>query len=124
MPIDPTQALVATRSAIGISSWVAPGLAGRAFGLDVPGNPQAPYLARLFGVRDLAFGVGVQRTPGDARRLRLTLCGACHLGAKPPPGVAPRPWLPLGAPCDLADPPAGVLSGRDGSLPKVSAALV
>jgi len=102
MPIDPTQALVATRSAIGVSSWVAPGLAGRAFGLDVLGNPQAPYLARLFGIRDLALGVGVQRTTGDARRL----------------------WLTLGVACDLADAAAGVLSGRDGSLPKVSAALV
>ena len=102
MPIDPLQALVSTRTAIGVSSWVAPGLAGRAFGLDVAGNPQAPYLARLFGVRDIALGVGAQQTTGDARRL----------------------WLKLGIACDVADAAAGVISSRDGSLPKVSAALV
>ncbi len=102
MPIDPLQALVSTRTAIGVSSWVAPGLAGRAFGLAVAGNPQAPYLARLFGVRDIALGVGVQQTTGDARRL----------------------WLKLGIACDLADAAAGIISSRDGSLPQVSAALV
>jgi len=102
MPIDATQALVGTRTAIGVSSWVAPGLAGRAFGLDVPGNPQAPYLARLFGVRDLALGVGIVRNSGEARRF----------------------WLKVGIACDLADAAAGVISGKDGSLPRVSAALV
>ena len=102
MAIDPLQALVGARFAIGSSSWIAPGLAGRAFGLDVPGNPQAPYLARLFGIRDLALGVGVQQNSGDARRF----------------------WLMVGVACDIADAAAGVISGRDGSLPKVSAALV
>jgi hypothetical protein len=102
MALDPTQALVGTRAAVGVSSWVAPGLAGRAFGLDVANNPQAPYLARLFGVRDVVLGVGVKQTSGEARRF----------------------WLKLGVACDVADAAAGMISARDGSLPKLSAALV
>ncbi len=39
-------------------------ISGRLFGLDVPGNPQAPYLARLFGARDAALAYGVQSTQG------------------------------------------------------------
>jgi len=50
------KALAGLRIMIGLASWTAPRLAGRIFGLDPEGNPQAPYLARLFGVRDVALG--------------------------------------------------------------------
>src|SRR5207245_5660578 len=50
--------LAGLRVAIGVTAWLFPNLAGRLFGLDPESNPQAPYLARLFGVRDIALGLG------------------------------------------------------------------
>ncbi|MEA2296518.1 MAG: hypothetical protein QOE86_4157 [Solirubrobacteraceae bacterium] len=102
MSIDPIQTLVGVRTAVGVSSWAAPRVAGRAFGLDVDGNPQAPYLARLFGIRDVALAAGVRQSTGDARRA----------------------WLKLGLLCDAMDAAAGELARRDGSLPPFAAVLV
>jgi len=96
------QSLVAARSAIGAGSWLAPKLTGKLFGLDVAGNPQAPYLARLFGARDLALAFGVVSTSGAQRS---------H-------------WLRIGIACDLADAAAGVLAARNAELPKFAAVLV
>lgn len=96
------QGLVGVRSAIGIGSWVAPGLTGRLFGLDLANNPQAPYLARLFGIRDVALGYGLSTSAGAER------------------GV----WLRIGIACDLADALAGVFAGRRGQLPPFAAVLV
>jgi len=48
------KSLATLRVAIGASAWATPRLAGKAFGLDAAGNPQSPYLARLFGIRDIA----------------------------------------------------------------------
>lgn len=84
--------LGALRVAIGAGAWLAPNLAGALFGLDVKGNPQAPYLARLFGIRDLALGVGTLMAKGDARQKVLAL------------GVA----------CDAADAAAAELGRREG----------
>lgn len=95
------RALAALRLAIGAGAFGAPGLAGRLFGLDVPGNPQAPYLARLFGARDVGLAVGTLASAGDARRT----------------------WLAVGIACDAADFLAALLAGRDGSLSRVSATL-
>ncbi len=94
--------LVGTRSAIGVGSWVAPRLTGKLFGLDIAANPQAPYLARLFGVRDAALGYGLVTSEGAQLDL----------------------WLRIGIACDVADAAAGVLAGRAGELPKFSAVLV
>jgi hypothetical protein len=94
--------LVATRSAIGAASWLAPRVTGRLFGLDVPNNPQSPYLARLFGVRDVALGYGLATSEGAQRDA----------------------WLRIGIACDLADAAAGLLAGRRGELPKFATALV
>lgn len=94
--------LVATRTAIGVSAWVAPRLAGRLFGLDVAGNPQAPYLARLFGARDAALAYGLQTTSGSSR----------------------TQWLKIGIACDLADALAGIFAGRRGELPAFTTVLV
>lgn len=95
----PGKVLTGTRFAIGVTAWVAPGTAGRIFGLDPDANPQAAYLGRLFAVRDAALGVGYLATTGDARRL----------------------WWQVGIACDLFDAAAGVLGGRNGSLSKFSA---
>lgn len=94
--------LVGVRSAIGVGAWVAPRLSGRLFGLDPDNNPQTPYLARLFGVRDAALGYGLSTSQGAQRAL----------------------WLRIGIACDLADAAAGVLAGRRGELPTFATALV
>jgi hypothetical protein len=96
------QRLVVTRTAIGAGAWLAPRLSGRLFGLDPDANPQAPYLGRLFGARDVALGVGLQSSKGLER----------------------QQWLRIGVACDLADAAAGVLAGRSGALPKHATVLV
>ena len=87
---------------IGVASWTTPRLAGRLFGLDAGENPQTPYLARLFGARDVALAWGALSSEGDAR----------------------RQWLVAGLACDVADALAGVAGGRGGYLPKATSALV
>jgi hypothetical protein len=94
--------LAGLRMAVGVSSWATPRVAGRLFGLDAGGNPQAPYLARLFGVRDVALGWGVMNSEGDAQ----------------------RQWLAAGLACDVADALAGIAGGRSGYLPKLTTVLV
>lgn len=101
-PSTTVTALGATRIAIGAAAFAAPRLTGRAFGLDAAGNPQSPYLARLFGARDAALGLGVLTSEGAAQR---------H-------------WIMIGAGCDAADALAGVAAGRAGYLPKVATVLV
>lgn len=96
------RSLAVARLAIGGAAFAAPGLAGKAFGLDVAGNPQAPYLARLFGVRDAALGIGILTSQGEAR----------------------RQWVTIGLGCDAADAVAGIAGGRAGYLPKLTTALV
>jgi len=97
-----TRTLLALRAAVGASSWLTPRAAGRTFGLNAAANPQSPYLARLFGVRDLALAAG-------------------YMGAAPP---ARRHWLMVGIACDLADVAAGVIGTRAGYLSKTSGAMV
>jgi hypothetical protein len=96
------QQLVATRTAIGVAAWLTPRLSGRLFGLDPDANPQASYLGRLFGVRDVALGIGLRSSNGAER----------------------QQWLRLGVACDLADAAAGVLAGKTGALPKRATVLV
>src|SRR4051794_2970905 len=93
--------LAMLRLAIGVGAWVAPNLAGRLFGLDPAANPQAPYLARLFGIRDVALALGTLQSAGEAR----------------------RQWLQLGVACDAADAAAAVLGGRSGYLSAATAVL-
>jgi hypothetical protein len=95
-------AIGALRVVIGVSSWATPRLAGKTFGLDAVANPQTPYLARLFGARDVALGYGVLSTSGETQ----------------------RQWLAIGAACDVADAVAGVAGARAGYLPKLTGFLV
>jgi hypothetical protein len=94
--------LAGIRVSIWLASWISPRLAGKLFGLDVEGNPQAPYLARLFGARDVALAWGALSSEGEAR----------------------RQWLLAGLACDVADAAAGIAGGRSGYLPKLTSALV
>jgi len=89
------------RAWIGASAWLAPTLPGKLFGLDPASNPQAAFLARLFGARDAALAAGTLGSEGNAR----------------------AQWLRLGLACDLADAAAAYLAGRNGTVPKHAAIL-
>lgn len=90
------------RLAVGVSSWATPRVAGRLFGLDAEANPQSPYLARLFGIRDVALAWGTLSSTGSAQ----------------------RQWLVAGLACDAADAVAGIVGGRAGYLPQLTSVLV
>ena len=96
------KALAGLRIAVGASSWLTPRLAGKGFGIDAEANPVAPYLARLFGARDVALAVGPLASDGDARRL----------------------WLQAGLGCDVADAVAAIFAGNTGQLPRASSIAV
>ncbi|MDQ6916089.1 MAG: hypothetical protein M3155_09820, partial [Actinomycetota bacterium] len=86
VPDDPALAdhaariLAPGRMAIGLGAWLAPRTVGRRM-LGLDDTPQLPLLARIFGVRDLALGVGTLTSTGRARRT----------------------WLGAGVACDVAD---------------------
>ena len=102
MPADLTKTLVGLRLAIGLGSWLTPRAAGKLFGLDADANPQSPYLARLFGARDVALAAGLVMTEGEAH----------------------SQWLQIGIACDVADTVAGIAAGTRGYLGPFSATLV
>ena len=95
-------AVAITRVAVGAGTWIAPNLSGRLFGLDPEGNPQLPYVGRLFAVRDFVLGAGVLRSSRKQKDA----------------------WLMAGVACDVADAAAGVLAGARGTLPPAAAAMV
>ena len=99
---NPIQVLAALRAAIGLGSWLTTRVSGRLFGLDARRNPQLPYVARLFGARDVALAAGLLLSGDEARGL----------------------WLRAGFACDLADSAAGLAAGVRGELGPFSAALV
>jgi hypothetical protein len=67
----------AMRILVGGMSYAAPRLSARLFRFDPAGNPQSSYWARLFGVRDVALGVGALQASGEARRRIVLLTAAC-----------------------------------------------
>src|SRR3954471_10477980 len=91
-----------SRIVVGASAYLAPSLSGRLFGLDPAGNPQASYLGRLFGARDVALGAGVLRAHKKQKQM----------------------WAAAGVACDFADIGAGVMAGARGQLPPAAAAMV
>ena len=101
MATSPLPALNGMRFAVGAGAWAAPNLAGKAFGLDPDHNPQASFIGRLFGARDIALAVGALSTAGDSRRR----------------------WIQIGLAVDLADAAAGVIAGRTGVIPKQAAIM-
>jgi hypothetical protein len=88
--------LIWGRMTFGVAAWLAPRPLGRALGLDMAGNPQAAYLARVLAVRDLVLACGAYGTDGEAQ----------------------WQWLFAGLVCDSADTLAGIAAGRGGYLPK------
>lgn len=65
--------LALARIALGIGSWAAPERALSLFGLDAAA-PQSHYLGRMFGAREVAFGVVTLLAPAQQKR-SLTLLG-------------------------------------------------
>lgn len=96
------KSLAGLRLAISLSTWATPRLAGRLFGLDPLGNPQLPYVGRLFAVRDAALAAGALQSQGRAR----------------------RDWLAIGAACDAADLAAAILAYRDGQIGPAGVSLL
>lgn len=98
--MNPKQALPAVRVAIGLGAFATPTLAGRVFGLSTKDNHEAVFLGRLFGIRDLALGIGQTVSTGEASGL----------------------WWQLGILCDAADAIAAFKMFKAGG-PKVAAVL-
>jgi hypothetical protein len=89
--ISPTQVLPPLRLAIGGASWAFPERTGKLFGFTF--TQESAYLGRLFGIRDVALGVGMLAGSAESRKL----------------------WWRLGLLCDAADAAAGVLGLRGGA---------
>ena len=97
-----TTLLGALRIAVGAGGWIAPNLVARMFAPGRVSAAQAPFLVRIYGVRDVVLGAGMLATDGRAR----------------------RKWLIGGVVCDAADAVAALLGSRAGHLPGPVAALV
>jgi hypothetical protein len=93
--MNPVTGLSLGRIALGAASLYDPALTARQMMLDPVGNPQVPYLTRLFGIREIAIGTATLLATGSARR-NLVL---------------------LGILVDGADAATGYLASRDGSVP-------
>jgi hypothetical protein len=100
--MNPVIGLSLGRIVVGALAFVQPGLAAKVFGLDVESNPQGPYLARLFGSREIAIGTATLLARGKTRR-NLVLAGI---------GV------------DAADAATGVLGIQDKSVPVRTGAML
>ena len=96
------KSLAALRLAVGATSYAAPNFGGKLFGLEPDANPQGAYLARLFGIRDVALAVGPLRSKKKAQ----------------------DNWIELGIMCDAADAVAAFLGGGKGYLPPKTTAMV
>src|SRR3954464_7850477 len=96
------EAVAIGRIVVGGSTGGMPDPPGRLFGLDPEGNPQLPYIGRLFGARDVVLGAGVLRSSKKQKDA----------------------WATAGLVCDVADVGAGALAGLRGQLPPAAAALV
>jgi hypothetical protein len=59
--------LLAARTGLGLSTLLAPRLAGRAFFLDPEANPQVPVIGRMWGIRNLALAAGMYGATGTSR---------------------------------------------------------
>jgi hypothetical protein len=59
--------LLAARTALGLSTLIAPRLAGRAFFLDPEENPQLAVIGRMWGIRNLSLAAGMYGATGESR---------------------------------------------------------
>jgi hypothetical protein len=68
LPSTPTgRSLLGARTALGLSTLLAPRLAGKAFCLDPEANPQLPVIGRMWGIRNLSLAAGMYGAQGESR---------------------------------------------------------
>jgi 2-keto-3-deoxy-6-phosphogluconate aldolase len=96
------RALVGARTVLGLSTVLAPRLAGKAFLLDPDANPQLVYIGRMWGIRNLALAAGLAGASGPNRRR----------------------WWAINVGVDVVDALAGITSWRRGELGTAPAVLV
>ena len=72
--MNPVTGLSLGRIVVGALAFAQPAVAAKLFGLDLEKNPQSPYLARLFGSREIAIGTATLLSRGTTRR-NLVLAG-------------------------------------------------
>ena len=100
------RALLGARTALGISTLLAPRLAGRAFFLDPDDNPQLPLIGRMWGIRNLSLAAGMYAATGANRaqwwRLQVAVDALDFVADRN--GMAPRRSPRSG----------GGVNGRDG----------
>lgn len=95
------KSVVATRTVLGVATILAPRVMGKIFGIDPKENPAAPYLARLFGARELLMAWQLHTAPDEQLLDRFK------------EGVA----------VDVVDAAAAILAGASGYLPKRAAIM-
>lgn len=88
--------LAQVRLAVGVGALVAPRVTGKLFGIDPAANPAAPYLARLFGARELFMAAPF---------------------LMPAPGLDEAELASRAVPVDAADAAAALVAGLRGYLP-------
>jgi hypothetical protein len=94
--------LAASRVLVGALAVAAPELGVKMFRLDPTANPQLPYMARLFGSREIVLGAATLLSRGKTRR-NVILAGI---------GI------------DAADTAAAVLAGESGSVDRTTQVLL
>jgi hypothetical protein len=68
LPSTPTgRALLGARTALGITTLLAPRIAGKLFFLDPDENPQLPVIGRMWGIRNLSLAAGMYAATGPNR---------------------------------------------------------
>lgn len=95
-PLSARRTLALVRAALGVGSLLAPRVTGKVFGIDVDANPAAPYLARLFGARELYMASPF---------------------LMPAPGLDEQELAARAVPVDAADTVAALAAGLKGYLP-------
>jgi hypothetical protein len=96
-----TNAITATRAAIGVSCWATPVLASRIFGVDITNDRSGKFYLKLGGTRDLALAAGSGTIGGPSKAQMLRIAAAC----------------------DLADIAATLITRREGNVSKLGTGL-
>jgi hypothetical protein len=100
--MNPVTGLALGRILLGISALISPGLTMKLFRLHPSGNPQLPYMSRMFGSREVALGALTLATSGTTQR-NLVVAGVA---------------------VDAADAASGYLAGREGTVSKPTSAFL
>ena len=98
------QMLAGGRVGLGVLTLVAPEIAAKSFGLNIPANPQSGIWARMFATREIMLGsaVLVRRPGGQGFAIKagigvdagdaLGACSRTQAGRRRLQGVATAPW--------------------------------